>query len=262
MQVLRALAFVLVLFVPVQGQSTAKIYYDADKIPHLYATDDAALFYALGYQQMRDFPVETLSNLWSTSGRMAEVAGIRHLDLDADMRHLDIGPKALELEAELAAVEAAGTSAERRDILALLRAYVAGVNDGRQWWIDNPGAIAAIAGARGFIPCEWPAESPPVGHAMNIEPVAFFLDETNRQRPSSPFIERDEDRDPSWTVPAALGRLFAVPITVTRSCASASSSSRADCRVPSCAVPRTRSERPPRPRRRPRRRSSGPRAGW
>ena len=211
MQVLRALAFVFLLFAPVQGQSTVKVYYDEDAIPHLYATDDAALFYGLGYQQMRDFPVETLSNLWSTSGRMAEVAGIRHLDLDADMRHLDIGPKALELEAELAAVESAGTSAERRDMLPLLRAYVAGINAGRQWWLDNPTAIDTIAGGQIFTPC---VGQQTLGYAMNIEPVPFFLNETSPQRPNSPTILRDEDRDPSWTASAALTRLFEESISV------------------------------------------------
>jgi hypothetical protein len=198
MSVLRTLPLPLlcVLLGSATAQSTVRIDYDDLKIPHIYAPNDAAALYGLGYQQMRDFPVSTLTALWSTSGRMAEVGGIRHLDLDADIHHLDVGPQAASYAADLTSTAAP----ERQDILTLLQGFVDGVNEDRLWWINAPGAIDALAGTSG-------GET-----VMYVEPSTFFLNETSDERPTAPADPND--RDDRWTANAALHRLFAEPVTV------------------------------------------------
>ena len=181
------------LVLPVSSlNDEVRIHYDSLATPHIYADTDAAAFYGLGYQQMRDFPVTTLTTLWAASGRMAEIVGRSAIDLDADLHQLDIGPQAAAQAADLAAT----IVPERADILARLEDYVAGINRGRAWWQETPGALDSIAGVT-------------MGGdtVMHVEPITYFLSEVNPSNPGN----RGEG---AWEASAALARLFEEEITV------------------------------------------------
>ncbi len=113
--------------------STATITYDAYHIPHIKSPSDAGAFHALGYAQMLDFPVSTLVNLWSSTGELSKAIGPRgrYEDIDA-------------IRWNLAAVAAEHEAAMPAPLLAMLKAYVSGVNAGRAWWRTHPSAVAAL----------------------------------------------------------------------------------------------------------------------
>src|SRR5262249_54820874 len=79
------------------SEPPVRIYYDELRIPHVFATTDEGVFRGLGYSQVRDFPVATLANLWSATGRFAEVAGPLVLARDERMRQWGIDSRAQEL---------------------------------------------------------------------------------------------------------------------------------------------------------------------
>ena len=118
-----------------------RVYYDELAAPHVFADTDAGVFYGLGYTQVRDFPVATLSNLWSTTGRFAEVAGPRVLARDLRVRVFGLDEVARRQMED----------AERLDarVRTLLEAYVAGVNAGREHWLGRPEMIGALVGENG-----------------------------------------------------------------------------------------------------------------
>lgn len=113
------------LLTPTPGAQTeaADVYYDSFSIPHVFGESDESAMYALGYQQMRDYPIGTLDRLWRFSGRFAEVAGPSYLDDDYELRLWEL-PAVIEREK-------AGLDEEFR---RLLQAYVDGINQGRGWW--------------------------------------------------------------------------------------------------------------------------------
>lgn len=118
-----------------------RIYRDELGIPHVFADTDAGVFRGLGYAQVCDFPVATLANLWSATGRFAEVAGKLALARDQRIRQWGIDRRAREL---------AGDPGELDDGARVrLQAYVDGVNAGRREWLAEPARIDALVGAKG-----------------------------------------------------------------------------------------------------------------
>jgi hypothetical protein len=146
-----------------------RIYHDELGIPHVFAATDAGVFRGLGYSQVRDFPVATLANLWSASGRYAEVAGAMVLERDQRIRQWGIDRIARELAADATLLD------ERPR--AWLQAYVDGVNEGRRAWLAHPEALDALVGGQG---------------ELFLDPVPPWLD---------PQRTRDDPR-------ARVGRLF------------------------------------------------------
>lgn len=114
----------LALALPVAAQTQpVEIYYDEHGIAHIFGASDEAALYGHGYHQMREYPIGTLDRLWRFSGRMSEVAGPSYLDEDYQIRLWDVP-----------ALVARDQAALPPDILRMIRAYVAGINDGRAFW--------------------------------------------------------------------------------------------------------------------------------
>lgn len=123
------------------SEPAVRIYHDGLGIPHVFATTDAGVFRGLGYSQVRDFPVATLANLWSATGRFAEVAGELVLARDERIRQWGIDARARELATDPAQLDARPR--------AWLQAYVDGVNEGRRVWLAHPEQIDALVGEHG-----------------------------------------------------------------------------------------------------------------
>jgi penicillin amidase len=123
--------------------SAVRIHRDELGLPHVFAASDAGVFRGLGYSQVRDFPVATLSNLWSASGRFAEVAGELALVRDERMRRAGLDRRTAELASDPAALDPL--------VRGWLVAYVAGVNEGRAAWLAHPEWIDALAGEGGAL---------------------------------------------------------------------------------------------------------------
>ena len=120
------------------GTRGIRIHYDELLIPHVFADTDAGVFRGLGFTQARDFPVATLANLWSATGRFAEVAGPLVLARDERMRQWGIDRSAQEMASDPAKLDPATK--------ARLEAYVAGVNEGRRLWLDTPRMLDRLVG--------------------------------------------------------------------------------------------------------------------
>lgn len=116
-----------------------RIHTDQLHVAHVFAPTDAGVFRGLGFTQARDFPVATLANLWSATGRFAEVAGPSVLARDERIRQWGIDRRAHEMATDPDELEA--------EARAWLEAYVAGVNEGRRLWLATPQAIARLVGA-------------------------------------------------------------------------------------------------------------------
>ncbi len=155
-----------------QPTEELRIHYDALRIPHVFAASDEGVFYGLGYTQARDFPVATLANLWSATGRFAEVAGKLVVKKDERVRQAGLD--------ELARAQLAGRL--EPGIRRLLEAYVAGVEAGRHWWLADPVRLDRLAGED--------------GREMGFDPVPGWL---------SPLLTREDLR-------ARLQRLFEAQI--------------------------------------------------
>ena len=115
-----------------------RVYYDDLRSPHIFADTDSDVFYGLGLTQMRDFPIATLSTLWSSTGRFAEVAGPRVLKRDLRVRVWGVD--------EVARRQANDESYLDRGIRRLLEAYIDGVNAGRRFWLERPEMIERVIG--------------------------------------------------------------------------------------------------------------------
>ena len=102
--------------------SPVTIFLDHFAVPHIRATDEAALAFGIGYMHARDrrFQMETLRLL--AAGRIREMVGDQ--DATGGLGHLEMISRAINLTADAQAVYA-GAGAEER---ALLEAYAAGVN--------------------------------------------------------------------------------------------------------------------------------------
>jgi len=120
------------------GQHGIRVHTDDLHVAHVFADTDAGVFRGLGFAQVRDFPVATLANLWSASGRFAEVAGASVLERDERVRQWGIDRRAHELATEKDELDAG--------VKGWLEAYVAGVNAGRRLWLDTPGLFEKLVG--------------------------------------------------------------------------------------------------------------------
>jgi len=141
---------------PATPSAEVRVVYDRFRIPHVEADDDELAFFGLGYAQARDFPIATLANLWSATGRFAEVAGASVLPRDRRLRALGIS--------ERARAQARDRDGDLLDpaVRRLLEAYVDGVNAARDFWLAHPQAIDALCGEE--------------GEAMAFDPVPPWLD--------------------------------------------------------------------------------------
>ncbi len=149
---------------PAQG---IRIHTDALLVPHIFAETDAGVFRGLGFTQVRDFPVATLANLWSATGRFAEVAGESVLARDERMRQWGI-----DLRAQAMARDASELEPE---VKAWLEAYVAGVNAGRALWLTTPGLIDRLVGAE---------------RALGFDPVPNWLHPLRTQEDARARLQR------------------------------------------------------------------------
>ena len=140
------LALLLAALPQVADEAPLRVYLDAHEVPHVFAADERQAYRGLGFAQGLHFPVATLANLWSATGRFAEVAGPSVLARDERFRLWGFDRRASELASDEAALEPAAR--------ANLRAYVDGVNAARRWWLAEPERLAALldGGALGFDP--------------------------------------------------------------------------------------------------------------
>ena len=136
----------------VPGLTTGEpvVVYDNQRIPHIFSLDtsasaedrDRAVFYGLGYTQMRDFPVQTMDNIFSAAGRYAELWGSYGKVQDRGMLRWEIPA--------LAEAHYDGWSLDDPfGCKPLIDAYVAGIEDARQWWLDHEDARDDVVGPNG-----------------------------------------------------------------------------------------------------------------
>lgn len=111
---------------------------DAAGQAHIFATTDAAAFYALGRVHMRDFPITTLLNIVGSAGDLSKWIGTGGGPFPGLYGGGDLRSREWRLS-ELAARDEALLPASIRDLLA---AYVAGINDERIVQQSQSGAIA------------------------------------------------------------------------------------------------------------------------
>jgi len=98
-------------------QSEVKIYRDDYGVPHIYAQNDADLFFAMGYIVSQDRLWQMDLNRRAATGTLSEIFGQTTLDIDKLIRTIGIPKIANELAPKI--------SPESK---SLLSAYVAGVN--------------------------------------------------------------------------------------------------------------------------------------
>lgn len=130
---------------PAQGaQEIARVYYDADAIPHVFGDTDADVFYGLGRQQVRDFPMLTLGNLWSATGDSATIFGAAPAATPPIVASLQDDALAHQRQwPALAAAQEASLTLAGDATLPLLQAYVDGVNAERQRWLQDKSSLLA-----------------------------------------------------------------------------------------------------------------------
>ncbi|GAB4202428.1 MAG: penicillin acylase family protein [Sandaracinaceae bacterium] len=125
---------------------------DTDGIPHIFAETDADAYFASGYMQATDRPLQMELARRRALGRRAEVLGEGQVEDDTLMRIVGIG--------RWGAVNASLVARERPSEYVLLEAWVAGVN--RRLEEIRSGAVPRPAGlgADGldFVPEPWTAD--------------------------------------------------------------------------------------------------------
>ena len=99
--------------------STVEVRYDRRGVPHVFATSEEDAYRALGYVVARDRLFQLWVQTMAASGRLTELAGVRALDADREMRRLAIPWSA---ERKLAAIDSTPETAR------FIRAYADGVN--------------------------------------------------------------------------------------------------------------------------------------
>ncbi|HKE00793.1 MAG TPA: penicillin acylase family protein [Planctomycetota bacterium] len=149
-----ALAFVAPR-VPASPQSSGEVvtvYYDKSAVPHIVAGSDEGVFWGLGRQQMRDFPMYTLSNLWLGTGASASVWGSTVGDpatLTGYTAAVANDITAIKLRWPRIALQLDGQLDPT--VKSLLDAYVAGVNEGREDWLANQAGLIAFESVPGVL---------------------------------------------------------------------------------------------------------------
>ncbi len=98
-------------------QSPVKIYRDTFGVPHIFAQNEADLFFAMGYAVSQDRLWQMEINRRAATGTLAEIFGSKAIEADQFIRTIGIPKIASELTQKI--------SSESRSILT---AYAAGVN--------------------------------------------------------------------------------------------------------------------------------------
>lgn len=98
-------------------EAPARILRDHSNIPHIFAEEDSAVFFGLGYAHAQDRFWQLTVLRRTAQGRLSEVFGRRTLPVDKVLRRLDIYTAARE-----------SVSAQDAQALAALEAYSAGIN--------------------------------------------------------------------------------------------------------------------------------------
>ena len=196
----------LALALPVAAQTQpVELYYDLHGIAHIFGATDEAAMYGYGYHQMREYPIGTLDRLWRFSGRMSEVAGPTYLDEDYQIRLWDVP-----------ALVARDQASIPPDILRMVKAYVAGLNDGRAFWA-----------AGGVVPSQSPllrlvlgTETDPDRMLMRFDPLPDYLNQGfhpfqfDPLAPGSVRPDYDPDDVPRY-MERIIDRLFAPELPIT-----------------------------------------------
>ncbi|MBI3818522.1 MAG: penicillin acylase family protein [Planctomycetes bacterium] len=125
----------------------ADIYYDSSHVAHIYGrsiatgqASDPDAFFGLGFQQMMDFPLQTLGALWTNTGSAETALGINARGIDIQVWAADIPAIA---NAQMNNPGDSTVPVIDTQVKTLLEAYVEGVNEGRKWWrvnanVNNP----------------------------------------------------------------------------------------------------------------------------
>jgi len=129
-----------------------EILLDKHGIPHVYAENEADLFYAQGYMHARDRLWQMEQNRRIARGTMSEVFGDSALEVDRFSRIVGFRRAA---QVEAAQVDSA--------TLAILAAYVAGVN---AYMDANAGRLGAEFNLLRFVPERWQVEDVIAHHKL------------------------------------------------------------------------------------------------
>lgn len=97
------------------------IYFDDLLVPHIYAQNEADLFYAQGYITAYHRLWQMEFQLLAAAGRVSEVIGDRAIRFDRSQRRIGLGYGALNSEEQY--------KKEEPELYKLIEAYTAGVND-------------------------------------------------------------------------------------------------------------------------------------
>jgi len=100
------------------SQSDIEILWDTWGVPHIFAPDDEALYYGLGWTQMHNHPVVMLRLYGQARGRAAEYWGESFVESDSQVHRLRVIDRAEEW-----------VKLQDPEFLKLLEAFVRGVND-------------------------------------------------------------------------------------------------------------------------------------
>ena len=169
-----------------------EIVRDTADVPHIFGTNDADVYFALGYAHAQDRLWQMMVLRWTAQGRLSEVFGNRTLKSDELMRRLDLYGLATR-----------SVAAQDPETKVALEAYARGVNE----WIGVVSADAKGRGAPEFFmfPSEiayWqPADSIAILKLLAFEQTTQMQNEVLRARLS--ILNKDWARDLMPDIPGA-----------------------------------------------------------
>lgn len=171
-----------------------EIVRDSANVPHVFGANDADVLFGLGYAHAQDRLWQMLTMRWTAQGRLSEVFGVRTMRIDTLMRRFDLYTLARE-----------SIDYQDPEIMALLRAYAAGVNAR----LDEINDDALGRGAPELflfnVPvAPWtPADSLAMGKLMALQLSGHMSDEVMRARTSLALPDPDRLRDIMPDAPGA-----------------------------------------------------------
>ena len=118
MAIMRALLLISLLSTQLLSAAKTEILWDTYGIPHIYAPNREAMFYAHGWAQMRNQADLLLLLYGESRGRAAEYWGPEHLDLDRWLQTNGVPERAT-----------AWYQAQSPEFRKYLDAFAAGIND-------------------------------------------------------------------------------------------------------------------------------------
>jgi penicillin amidase len=98
---------------------SVNVYYDENRIPHIFATNSEDLYFAQGYVTARDRLWQMELQTYAAAGRLSEILGDQMLEYDRYQRRIGMGYAAEK------AVEGMNEDPETK---AVVKAYTAGIN--------------------------------------------------------------------------------------------------------------------------------------